>query len=275
MDLLAQILECESDEKADVLITSAIEKMNNEVQPIEQLGFLDYGKSVSCYKGFIPLKTRIKYASMNLETYGMETTDFFYDFAHFVRKYRINNKGSMIFNIEYFINQYFGYPGKRNREDIFNNNAWNSTTTDEEYFAALENNKLGDLKGAGAAECTERGALAQQLLSLFGTEVYYCMGCADFGNKQEGHCFNIVKRKKDYALLDYSVPVTSYNEEGTINAYYPFIGSLSEEEFLDFVSNGVSKEFENYQYINKQKKTLNSTRKYIVGSYTIDKGKTM
>lgn len=212
---------------------------------------------------------------MNLETYGMESTDFFYDFAHFVRKYRINNKGSMIYNMEYFINQYFGYPGKNEREIIFNDNAWNSTTTDEEYFTALKNNKLSDLKGKGAAECTERSALAQQLLSLFGIEVYYCIGCTDFGNRQECHCFNIVKRKNDYALLDYSVPVTSYNEDETINAYYPFIGNLSEEEFLDFVNNGVLKDFKNYQYIEKEKQVLDSSRKYIVGSYTIEKEKTM
>lgn len=61
---------------------------------------------------------------------------------------------------------------------------------DEEYFEALENNKIGDLKGKGVAQCTERGAIAQQILSLFGTESYYCMVCVDLGSKQEGHCFN-------------------------------------------------------------------------------------
>lgn len=274
MDLLTQILNCKSDEEADVIITEAINKINSSTQPIEQLGFLDYDKSVSCYRGFIPLKTRIKYTSINIETYGMESTDFFYDFAHFVRKYGINNKGLMIYNMEYFINQYFGFLGKSDRETIFNDNAWNSTITDEEYFAALQNNKLGDLKGKGAAECTERGALAQQLLSLFGTEVYYCMGCIDLGDRQEAHCFNVVRRKKDYALLDYSVPIKSYNNDGAVNAYYPFIGELSNEEFLDFVNNGVLKKFENYQYVGKQKQILGSSRQYIVGSYTIEKGKT-
>ena len=41
-----------------------------------------------------------------------------------------------------------------------------TTKTDSEYFDALENNKIGDLKGMGAALCTERSALAQQILSL-------------------------------------------------------------------------------------------------------------
>ena len=51
--------------------------------------------------------------------------------------------------------------------------------------------KLSDtlIKHKGAAQCTERSALAQQILSLFGTESYYCMGCVDLGDRQEGHCF--------------------------------------------------------------------------------------
>lgn len=275
MNLLSRLLECKNDEEADKLIKEEIDKMQNSAQPIEQLGFLIYGKSVSCYKGFIPLNTRIKYASMNMETYGMKSTDFFYEFAHFIRKYGINSKGSLIHNMEYFINQYFGFPGKCDRETIFNDNAWYSAATDEEYFEALDNNKIGDLKGKGAAECTERSALAQQLLSLFGTEAYYCMGCVDLGDRQEAHCFNIVKRKNDYALLDYSIPVCSYNMDGSLKAYYPFVGQLSEEEFLEFINSSVLKKFGNYQYIGNTKQAIDSSRSYIVGSYSIEKGKTM
>lgn len=275
MDLLSRLLECKNDEEADKLVKEEIDKMQNSVQPIEQLGFLDYGKIVSCYKGFIPLNTRIKYARINIETYGMESTDFFYEFAHFIRKYGINNKANLICSMEYFINQYFGFPGKCDRKTIFNYNASNSTTTDKEYFEALDKNRIGDLKGKGAAECTERGALAQQLLSLFGTEVYYCIGYVDLGDRQEGHCFNIIKRKNDYALLDYSVPVNVYNTDGSLKAYYPFVGQLSEEEFLEFVNNGVLKKFGNYQYIGNEKQSIDSSRNYIVGSDTIEKGKTM
>ena len=60
----------------------------------------------------------------------------------------------------------------------------------------MENNKIGDLKGMNVALCTERSAMAQQLLSLFGMESYYCMGSINKNDKIEAHCFNIVKRKK-------------------------------------------------------------------------------
>ena len=270
MDLFQKILECK-EEDVDSIIETAINEANANAEKVEILGFLDYGKSCSVFKGFIPLNTRIKYANLNIENYGMESTDFIYEFAHFIKKYNINNKASLIHNLEYFVNSYFGFPGKIGRETIFNDIAWQTTTTDEEYFKALENNKLGDLKGKGAAQCTERGALVQQVLSIFGTESYYCMGCVDLGDRQEGHCFNIVKRKNDYALLDYSVPIVSYKENGSVRAYYPFVGTLTNEEFLDFVNNGVIKSFDDYYMNGRQYEKTGTKRKYVVGKYEIEK----
>lgn len=270
MDLFQKILECK-EEDVDSIIETAINEANANAEKVEKLGFLDYGKSCSVFKGFIPLNTRIKYANLNIEDYGMESTDFIYEFVHFIKKYNINNKASLIHNLEYFVNSYFGFPGKIDRETIFNDIAWQTTTTDEEYFKALENNKLGDLKGKGAAQCTERGALVQQVLSIFGTESYYCMGCVDLGDRQGGHCFNIVKRKNDYALLDYSVPIVSYKEDGSVRAYYPFVGTLTNEEFLDFVNNGVIKSFDDYYMNGRQYEKAGTKRMYVVGKYEIEK----
>ena len=270
MDLLKNILEC-NDEEVDSIIESAINDANINAEKVERLGFLDSVRSNSVFKGFIPLKTRIKYSNVNMEDYGMESTDFIYEFAHFIRKYNINNKSSLIHNLEYFVNSYFGFPGKMSRETVFQDIAWKTTTTDEEYFKALENNKLGDLKGKGAAQCTERGALAQQVLSLFGIESYYCMGCVDLGDRQEAHCFNIIKKKSGYALLDYSVPIEAYKEDGSLQAYYPFVGSLTDEEFSNFVDNGEIKSFDNYYIKDRQYEKTGKQRMYIVGKYEIKK----
>ena len=274
MNLLERILNC-SEEEVNKIITEAINEANSTATKIGNLGFLNGQDAVSSFKGFIPLNTRIKYANFNMEDYGMETTDFFYEFAKFIRMYKINNKASLIFNLEYFINSYFGYPGKVDRETIFNDKAWNTTGTDEEYFEALKNNKIGDLKGTGAAQCTERGALASQILSLFGIDVYYCIGCVDLGDRQEAHCFNIVKRKGDYALLDYSVSVASYNPDGSVKAYYPFVGTLTNEEFIEFINNGIVKSFDNYYMDGSKMIPFDGKRMYVVGSYQIDKENTM
>lgn len=271
MDTIEVILNAVNDKEVDKIIENKITSMDKNSTKVGQLGFLSYGKANYLFSGFIPLKTRIKYENLAVETYGMETTDYFYEFAHFLRKYNINSKGSLIYNLEYFINNYFGYPNGTDRSEIFNEIAWQTTATDEDYFAALENNKIGDLKGKGVAQCTERSALAQQILSLFGTEIYYCMGCIDLGDRQEGHCFNIVKRKSDYALLDYSVPVTVYNQDGSIKSFYPFVGEMSNAEFNEFVTKGIVKSFDNYEYVNNQKKFLESKRSYIVGSFEFEK----
>lgn len=270
MELFQQILECK-EEEVDELIESVINKINKNAEKVEKLGFQDHGKSKNVFKGFIPLNTRIKYANHNVEDYGMDTTDFIYEFAHFIRKYRINNKASLIHNLEYFVLNYFGFPGKTDRETIFNEIAWQTTTTDEDYFKALENNKIGDLKGKGAAQCTERSALVQQILSVFGIESYYCMGCVEVNDKEEAHCFNVVKRKNDYALLDYSLPITSYNQDSSVKAYYPFVGSLTNEEFLDFISNETIKSFDDYYINGNQREKIGTQRMYLVGKYEIEK----
>lgn len=267
MDLLERILSCSSDEEIDAIITEVIEEANRNGTRVEQLGFLDYGNENNLFRGFIPFDTRIKYSNMDIETYGMGTTDFFYEFAHILKKYNISSKGSLIYNIEPFINSYFGFAGKQDRGQIFYYAAWNSTTSDDDFFETLKNNRLGDLKGKGAAECTERGALAQQLLSLFGVDTYYCIGYVDLGTKQEGHCFNIVRRNNDYALLDYSLPVPVFNKEGKRKGFYPFVGALSNEEFEEFVAGGTLKRFREYKFVDGKAVALDSERSYVAGTY--------
>lgn len=270
MDLLQRILEC-NEEDVDNIIKKEIEQADLNSDKVDKLGFLNYRELNYLFKGFIPLNTRIKYSNLSIEDYGMQTTDYMYEFAHFIKKYNINTKGTLIYKLEHYINSYFGMPGKADREQIFTEVAWNTTTTDEEYFVALENNKLGDLKNKGAAQCTERSAMAQQILSLFGTESYYCIGCVDLGDYQEQHCFNIIKRKKDYAVLDYSCPVTSFSKEGPVKAYYPFVGILSNEEFSEFINNGTVKDFENYEFIEGKRISIKGERLYVVGAFEIDK----
>ena len=102
-------------------------------------------------------------------------------------------------------------------------------------------------------------------------KTYYCIGCADVNDNKEAHCFNIVKRKKDYALLDYSIPVIMYNEEGKAIKQLPFVGTMSDEEFKEFVETGKIKEFQNYEYREKELIKLDSNRKYVVGKFNFDK----
>ena len=146
MILLQKICSC-PDEKIDMIIKENIERANRNATKVERIGILDYGHTNSLFKGFISLDTRIKYGTINIEDYSMKSTDFIYEFCYFVRKHQINNKLSLIYTLEYFINNYFGYSVKTDRGKVFNDIAWQNTLTDEEYFKALENNQISDLKG--------------------------------------------------------------------------------------------------------------------------------
>ena len=264
------------EEDIDELTKNKINELNSNADKIEKLGFLDYFNSNPVYKGFIPLNTRIRYSNHGMEDYSLKTTDFIYEFIHYIKKYNLVNRGQIIYFLEYFINSYFGLPGNISRETIFNDIAWKTTTTDDEYFEALEKNEIGMLKNKGAALCTERSAVAEQILSILDFEVFYCMGCVDLGNnQQEPHCFNIVKRKNDYAIVDYSCPVAEYNEDNSIKNFYPFIVTITNEEFEDFLNNGTIKNFPNYRYEIKNGKSIrvneDEDRLYVVGQYKIQK----
>lgn len=262
MDIIEKIINS-SEEDIDKIVEEEIQRQDNLAHKIEQLGFINENIKDSSFKGFIPLKTRIKYSNFAIETYSMETTDYIYSFAHFMKQHDIKDKASIIHYLEYFIDDYFGPYQNQSREKIFNDIAWHSTTTDEEYFKALENNKLGDLKGTGAAECTERSALAEQILSVLGFDTYYCIGnYQDSNGRSEAHAFNVVNVKNGYVIVDYSLPIYSYNKEGEKKARYPFIGKMTEEEFNNFINNGIIKTFNNYKYEDGKVVMLDSDRSY-------------
>ena len=266
MDLLKEINECKESELEE-MIENLIFELNKKSTKVEKLGFLNSFNCITVFKGFIPFNTRIKYSNLGIEDYSMNTTDFFYEFAEYVKKNKIKTKFELIKAVESFAIKYFGYPSnKTTREEIFEDKAWNSTTTDEEYFEALEKNTIGDLKGLGAAECTEFSALAEQLLSLFGTETYYLVGKVTHNDKEEEHAFNAVKRKNDYAILDYSIPCPIYNDKEEIVGYVPFIGILSDKEFEDFIQNKEPKEFNEFYYANGKYVQIYDTRHYQVSN---------
>ena len=103
-------------------------------------------------------------------------------------------------------------------------------------------------------------------------EIYYCISFIQTPNTQEGHSFNVVKRKNDYALLDYSIPAISYDSFGKVNNFYPFVVTISNEEFNNFLNNNSVTSFDEYAYFNNSKKTIiDAKRSYIIGTFEIKK----
>lgn len=279
MSLFERVINC-SDVELDDIITKAIQEKNDSSNKVEKLGFVNGNfNEITMFNGFIPLETRINYSRFGMGDYSMKTTDFYYDFARQLRKNKIQNRNQLISFVETYINSYFGMnrPGEDKREQVLNDVAFQTTNSDDEYFEKLENNEIGSLKGMNVAMCTERAAMAQNLLSLYGFETCYCMGCFDNNGHQEGHCFNIAKAKNSYILLDYSVPVIKIDND-RVTGYLPFQGAISEEEFHTIVNNQQIKSFQNYEYIKTekgyQKIPTSTTRSYIVGAWDFEKQST-
>lgn len=277
MDLLEKIYNS-TDEELTFVIDDAIKKAIENADKKERLGFFDGASATSkitAHKGFISPDTRIKYSNASMNSYSMKTTDYIYDFVKYVKKNKINDRGTLVKFVENYINHYFGVSdGIDMRDAYFNQIAFQTTETDDEYFEKLENLEIGDLKGKNIAMCTERAALAQNLLSLFGFEIYYCMGCINNNGQEEAHCFNIARAKDSFKLLDYSLPV-SICENAQVVDYAPFQEKINLDEIEDGLFNGISKDFSSYKYIKTpqgiKKENINELRTYSVGHLFFEK----
>jgi hypothetical protein len=128
---------------------------------------------------------------------------------------------------------------------------------DDEYFDMIDSFDLSDFKKKGIAMCTERGALAQNILSLFEFDSYYCMGYFNYDDKTEGHCYNIVRTVNGYRLVDFSVGVLQYSD--SFERSVPFIADISTSEFEKFMSEDYEFTLENYEYEIIEDKSIRHT----------------
>ena len=274
-DLITKIHSCK-EEELNKIIDLELEKNIQNSKKQEFLGFGENMSKLTIHNGFINPATKIRYSNGTMNSYSMKTTDYFYEFAKYIKNNKINTKGQIVKTVENFINCYFGI---NKLEGDFRDNYFdqftNTTTTDEEYFNVIDSFEIGNLKGKGIAMCTEKAAVAQNLLSLFGFETYFCMGCVSYDNKEEPHCFNIAKAKESYILLDYSMPVSIFKNNIAID-YAPFQGEINNTEIQEFLNGNFDKLYNQYEYIVNEevrKKIIipNDERKYIVGSFSFDK----
>lgn len=278
MNLLEKINQ-QQGKDINKIVEQALNEIIAKSEKSKILGFGGDNNVIYVHKGFIFPDFRIRYNNLGLETYSMKTTDYFYEFAKELKQYGIKNNGQLIGFLETFINKYFDFP-KYNydaRSQIFHDIAWQNTTTDEEYFEQLENNEIGDLKGKGIAMCTEKAALAQNLLSLFGIETFYCMGCINNDGKTEPHCFNIAKAKETFVLIDYSIPCP-VKENNKVISYLPFQGIIELSEIEAILTGETIKTYSSYEWVKSEngykKVNTEKQRNYIIGSFEIKKDET-
>ena len=266
MDFLEKLLKCNEND-VDHLVDERLEELSNTSDKKDYLGFTPGLRSLSTpHKGFIPFYTRIRFAMSSTLDYSMDTRDFYYTFAHLVKHYNFENIRNVIVFLMTFINDYFGVSFDRDRREDIQEELLRSTVTDEEYFNAVENLKIGYFKGKRLAKCTERSALAQNILSMFGVEIYYCMGVID----KEAHCFNVIRDDISYYILDYNQFCSCKN--GKRSYYIPLLNKIPDEVLTDFFINNKGVKVEVYDFIDGKKKK-NGDKEYIIGKWDFDKTK--
>ncbi len=272
MSLINEIYETDD-------IKTVIDRALSNIEIIEHdetIGISNILNFKAVHKGFISPTTRMKYSSHSMATYSMRTTDYFYLFAEFIKKYNIKSKDALVTNITAFLNQYLGVDrfDCDQRDYIFFDIPMQTTQTDEELFKKLEQNEIGDLKGRGVAMCTERAAIAQNLLSLFGFKSYFVVGCVNNNSKEEAHAFNIVRGKDNYFLLDYSLPEEYYLNDN--KCYIPFKRPIPFDKIDGVLNGGIVLHFDIYKTINENNnlsKELVGKRDYVIGKFELNKDK--
>jgi len=253
MNLQEKILKC-NDLELDKIITLEIKKINLKAKKIKLLGYIKNSEFTPPHKGFIHMDTKIS-PNILTEPYSIKTTDYFYEFARYIRNNNITSNYHLYCSILHFSISYF-----------FN---MNNNTTFESFLRLSKMNDLGDFKHKNTAACCEYSILAQNLLSLFGFESYICFGYLT-GNQKENpvplpHAYNILKSENKYYLVDYMNPIDVYKDGKKVN-YWLFEGSIPKKDLSDFLSGKISKEFNEYNIVEDnleyKRELTNEKRKY-------------
>jgi hypothetical protein len=266
MDFLNKLLNCEMSE-IDQLVDDRLNDLSNNCEKKKILGFIPGSMNLNgAHKGFIDFNTRIRFGVSSMLDYSMKTRDFYYTIARLVKHYDFKNVKNVIIFLMTFINDYFGISVGPDRREDLQEVILNNTVTDDEYFEAIEKLEIGVFKGKKMAMCTERSAIAQNILSMFGVESYYCMGAVDI----EPHCFNVIKLDDSYYLVDYNQLCSC--KKGKRSYYVPLLNKIPEEKINDFFNNHEPITLEAYDYIDGKREVIGE-KEYVIGKWDLEKSK--
>ncbi len=255
MDLLERIVRCEEKKEIDEIVTEEVKRVNLNAKKMKKMSVVEDANDKCLYRGFIPSDGDNKLTD-GFNLFGIDITDVFYEFAYYVNQMDLRNNTALIYGLEYFLTNYV----LKHKNIDFNNAFTHHICRIMGYKEKPENNI--DIK---------KTVLAEQILSLFDVDTYLCLGTMEKDNIPCLHGFNIIKRQIGYLIVDYDLPVHSYRYGDVLIADYPFVEPINNIEFDDFIHNGELKEFQDYNFVNDNKRKLIRKRGYIVKKYKAKK----
>lgn len=214
-DIFQLLLECPEEKIEDIILEKA--KQLEEAPSTERKIIIPneslYGYE-SYYHGFIKSDVKI-FSSMGNsddECYTLGNYDYLISFFKFIRDSNISNKNDAIISLATFMDQYFGeYCGIDQRAD---------------YLKKYDGEATIDVfKGMGLAACSERAAVANNILTMLGANAYFISGEVN----GEQHAFNIIlNRKNQFRLVDTTSCCGLYDSNNNLVGKTTYINNLGE-----------------------------------------------
>lgn len=281
---LEKLNKCNSKEDIIKYVDSIVNGFTHDENTPEQIGTSGGLFSTTAYtnggtyNGFIDPSIKISNASLGF-SYRIYDKDYLYSFALGIRKLNLPSDTSLLPFVMKYLDSYFGFPKDNidRRDDVLYN--WAVTNADKFFsdnniqlnpcFSSAANQMqieggfpLSALKGTYSAQCSERAALAQNIMKLCGYNSSIMYGECESRGKKEGHCWNSIYDKNgNIAIIDYSNTVYSYND-GQFVERKPYSNMVSSVNFL--IQNEIL-EMPDYHYNNGKRVMDNKNRIYAVG----------
>ena len=188
------------------------------INPNNYSGNTKYDYSLNIWSGYIPKNTRIVYGTYGLEDgisynkgnyYYLDDESYIIEFFKYIKGKEIDTVYDLILHVFKFLKKYLEKYVNYSNRDILHQLIYKN---DREFFKPIKEHSIRDFINNGSAECTEYGAMAENIMSLFNLDVYYLLDV--------DHAYNLIIEDDKASILDFSKWVSCYD----IN--YKFIGRV-------------------------------------------------
>lgn len=197
-----------SPDEVKKIVGSRISILEENADKVERISPMRFDQHI--HRGYISKDTAVSFEDAIGSQYKLRDPEYLYDAVNYLRdnKEHINNGRQFFEGVTRFLNSYFGIPNmNKDRWSIIEEKTnFASIQDDNEYWNAINNIDISVFKGEQVAQCSERSAMAQNIMSLFGYETYYVNGDISVDGANGGHAYNIVADMRGQkCLIDYSV----------------------------------------------------------------------
>ncbi len=262
-----------SKEEIKSFIMEALAILKMECGEPINVGF-NNESNISFNHGFIPFDSRVTFDVSSSKTYLVKNTEVYYEFAEFISKMDVSNVVDFINYLYDYIVQFFGISISNDdkRDEYFDTVAFQTSSSDDDYYDKLNNMDLCDLKSKGIAMSSERAILGENIMTLFGIDSYLCFGVLGHGESSQPYAFNIVTFDDNNYIVDFYSAI-SIIDSGKFIGYKPFIYNISDSEFESILSDYSVISCNDYEIQNNNKVNNGIYRRYSIGTYRKSKNK--